>query len=385
MDVKQVYGIVNTVTKELLGAEAVVNEDLSNIVDVGNKVLGDGVDNYVKSLPDVIGKVLFVNRPYQIPTPSIMVDGWQFGSILQKIQSDLPEAVASDDWNLVDGKSYDPNVFHKPSAEHKFFNSKVTFEVDASFTDKQVYESFHSASEANAFYTMLTTNIENSLSLKIGGLAQRTINNFIGLTFNDNNPMRCYNLLKMYNAEFGSKLKASDALHTPEFIRYAAMQIGLITNRMKSMSKLFNIGGKMRFTPADRLSLVMLNDFAVAADVYLQADTYHNEFTALPNHETVAYWQGSGTSYDFNSISSIDVKVDTTQSGGASASAEVKKGGILAVAYDKEGLCICNNDRRVKTNYNPKAEFTNYFYKFDCEYLNDTDEQFVVFYVEDTQ
>ena len=35
MKVEQVYDIVNTMTKEVLGEETVVNEDLSNIVDVG--------------------------------------------------------------------------------------------------------------------------------------------------------------------------------------------------------------------------------------------------------------------------------------------------------------------------------------------------------------
>ena len=123
----------------------------------------------------------------------------------------------------------------------------------------------------------------------------------------------------------------------------------------------------------DYLHVGLLSDFAKAADAYLQSDTYHNEFTKLPNAETVPYWQASGTSYDFDSVSKIDVKTASNNT--------VSQTGILGVMFDRDALGVTNLDRRVTTNYNPKAEFYSNWYKFDAGYFNDLSENFVVFFV----
>lgn len=65
MTVKQIYELMNTVTSEVLGKTDLVAEDLSNVVDVGTELFNaTAVDNYVKTLVNHIGKVIFVNRPY---------------------------------------------------------------------------------------------------------------------------------------------------------------------------------------------------------------------------------------------------------------------------------------------------------------------------------
>ena len=121
------------------------------------------------------------------------------------------------------------------------------------------------------------------------------------------------------------------------------------------------------------LHVVMLADFKKSANVYLQSDVFHDSFTELPNADVVPYWQGSGESYAFDDISAINIK---TASG-----ATVDASGILCVMFDRDALGVTNLDRRVTTNYNPKAEFYNNWYKFDAGYFNDTNENFVVFFV----
>ena len=39
MKIEQVYELVNNSTKEILGETDIVNQDLSNIVDIGNKII----------------------------------------------------------------------------------------------------------------------------------------------------------------------------------------------------------------------------------------------------------------------------------------------------------------------------------------------------------
>lgn len=379
MQVKQIYAIMNTVTSEILGKSDVVAEDLSNIVDVGTELLSNtSVDNYVKKLVDRIGKVVFVSRPYSGNVPSILMDSWDFGSVVQKISAEMPEATENESWNLTHGAEYKQDIFYQPTVTTKFFNNKVTFEIDMSFTEKQIRHSFTSAVEINSFLSMLYNAVEKSFTVKVDGLIMRTINNMIGETIHaDDTNIKAVNLLKSYNDKFGTDLKAANAITDKEFIRFASMTMALYTDRMSRISSLFNIGGKDRFTSADMLHVVMLSDFKAAANSYLQSDTFNNEFTKLPTAETVPYWQGSGTDYSFEKVSAINVKTST--------GATVAKSGILAIMFDRDAVGVSNLDKRVTTNYNAKAEFYNNFFKLDCGAFNDLNENFVVFFVEDVE
>lgn len=384
MEVKQIYSLVNSITGEVLGKTDLVHEDLSNIVDVGTEVFNaNAIDNYVKSLVNHIGKVIFVNRPYSGKIPSVLMDGWEFGSVLEKITAELPNATENETWELTDGQEYKQDIFYKPSVSAKFFNSKVTFEVPLSITERQVKESFGSPAELNGFISMLYAAVEKSMTIKTDALIMRTINNMIVETFANepqNGEARAINLLARYNTQFGKSLTAAKAIYDSDFVRFASYVIALFADRFGTISTLFNVGGKARFTSTDRLHIVLLSEFAKAAQTYLYSDTYHNEFVKLPNAETVPYWQGSGKTYAFDDTATI--KTTKTVEGTAT---NTTISGILGVMFDRDSLGVCNLDRRVTTSYNAKAEFFNNFYKFDAGYFNDTNENFVVFYVADSE
>ena len=383
MEVKQIYALVNSATGEILGESALLKEDLSNVVDVGTAVFNaSAVDAYVKSLVNHIGKVIFVNRPYSGNTPSVLMDGWEFGSVLEKITAKLPDATENESWELEANASYDPNIFYKPEVSAKFFNKKVTFEVPMSFTEMQVKQSFSSAAQLNGFLSMLYNAVEKAMTVKVDSLIMRTINNMIGETvyadygaanLNSKSGIKAVNLLYLYNQQYSENLTAANALTDPDFIRYAAYVMGLYKSRLSKISTLFNIGGEDRFTPPDMLHFVMLADFRKAADVFLQSGTFNEEFTRLPKAEEVPYWQGSGTGYAFTDTGKVYI---TTASGH-----DETVTGILGVMFDRDALGVTNLDRRVTTNYNPKAEFYTNWYKFDAGYFNDTNENFVVFFV----
>lgn len=383
MDVKQIYNFVNGITNEILGKSALLNEDLSNIVDVGKELFDNtSVDNYVRTLVDHIAKVVFVNRPYSGKVPSVLMDSWDYGAVVEKITADLPDAIENKSWELTDGQEYNPNIFYKPTVSAKFFSNKITFEIDMSFTELQIRSAFNSATEINSFISMIMNAVEKSFTIKIDGLIMRTINAFIAEILHSGNAISAVNVLKLYNDKFNSgegatRLAAVDAIYDKEFIRYASMIMALYVDRLSRISTLYNIGGKDRFTSADMLHVVMLSDFKAAANSYLQSDTFHNEFTALPNAETVPYWQGTGTNYDFNSISAINVKLASDNN------TTVNKSGIICVMFDRDALGVSNLNRRVTTNYNAKAEFYTNFYKMDMGSFVDTNENGVVFFIAD--
>lgn len=389
MEVKQIYTLMNSVTNEVLGKEALSNEDLTGIVDLGEEIFNaNKVDNYVKSLVNHIGKVVFVNRPYSGKVPSVLLDAWEFGSVLEKISADLPTATENESWNLTDGTTYSQDVFHKPRVTAKFFNSKVTFEVTVSITEMQVKQSFSSAEQLNGFLSMIYNAVDKSMSIKTDALIMRTINNMVvetikadadafggadALDLSTASTNRCVNLLKLYNDKFTKTLTASESVLDADFIRFASYTMGMYADRMSNISTLFNVGGKDRFTPSNSMHIVMLSDFERASRVYLYSDTFNKDLVTLPTAETVACWQGTGIDYSFEDVSTIDIK--------SSSGFECEVSGVLGVMFDRDALGVSNSDRRVTSSYNAKAEFYNNFYKFDASYFNDTNENFVFFYV----
>ena len=385
MEVKQIYGLVNDIASELLGS-AIVKEDLSNLVDVGNAVFNaNKVDNYVRSLVNHIGRVIFVDRAYNGSVPSVLMDAWEFGSVLEKISCDLPTATENQSWELENGQTYNPNVFYKPSVSVKFYNSKTTFEIPLSFTEMQIKESFSNAEQLNGFLTMLYNSVEKSMTIKLDSLIMRTINNMIGETIHHEIPesanyattstIKAVNLLKLYNDNHSTTITADKCLDNPDFIRYATYIISVYGERITKISNLFNIGGKDRFTPKDVLRCVLLSDFKKASEVFLKSDLYNEQYATLPESDSVPYWQGSGTSYSFNDITKIHINL------ASNSATEIQMTGILGVLFDRDALGVSNLNRRVTTNYNPKAEFYTNFYKFEAGYFNDMNENFVVFFV----
>lgn len=386
MEMTQVYTLTNTIYNEMGGTSAVVAEDLSNVVDIGNEIFSNtSMDKFVGALVDHIGKMVFVDRPYRGLAPSVLRDGWEYGAVLEKVQADLPVAVENSSWDLTDQQSYDPNIFYKPIVSAKFYNQRVTFEVDISITDLQVRSAFSSPTQLNAFYSMIYNAVDRAITTRLDGLIMRAINNMTAQTLHSDYPdadyatksgVKAVNLLKLYNDEYSANLTAETAITNPDFNRFAVYQMLNYMDRLKVNSTLFNVGAKARFTPPEYMTAIMLSNFKNAADVFLQSSTFHDRYTALPNADTLPYWQGSGTDYSFSSISSIHVNIKDD-----SSTAEVTCGGVLAVLFDRDALGVTNFDRRVTSNYNPKAEFTNNFYKQDAGYFNDLNENFVVFFV----
>lgn len=382
MKVNQIHEIMNTVTSEVLGKENVVTEDLSNIVEVGKEIINtDKIDSYVNKLVHHIGKVEFTNQKYSGNAKSVLMDSWEYGSILQRIDAELPTAYENSTWNLVDGQTYDPNVFYQPKVSSQFFDNKVTFEIPISFAEKQVKDSFSNSNQLNGFLSMLTNQVDTSMTIKLDSLIMRTINNYIGNVMDSNNPNTSINLLKMYNEKSGQTLTADKCLTDSGFLRFANFIINTYVDRVSRISKLFNIGGKERFTNTENKNLILLTDFVNSSNVFLQADIRHNELTGVNNFDTVPYWQGSGNNFTFNEISSINVKINN----GTGTGKAVQKTGIIGVLFDKYALGVSNLDKRVTTNYNPKAEFYTNFYKADSGYFNDFNQNFIVFYVADSE
>lgn len=402
MKVTQVAEILNTVIKEVLGQEVtegeyVVMEDLSNVVSVGktfDNVLANNnaYDKYIGKLINHIGRVVFVDRVYAGQAPSVLMDGWEYGSILEKIDCGLPESQWNMSWQLEDGTSYDQDIFKAPKdVQVQFFNDMITFEVDMSFTNLQIRQSFSSAQQLNGFFSMIESRIQMRRTMDYDNLIMRTINHFTAATletsFDDTSNLagktapRAVNLLHLYKTNVNGAdqtLTPENCLKNTEFLKFASYQLMLWSDRLEKASTIFNIGKRVRFTPKNLQHIVLLSEFERAADVYLQSSTFHNELTKLPKAESVTFWQGSGEDFSFANTSEIHVQI-TNPNGNDKI--EVVASGILGVIFDRDALGVNNKDNRITSHYNAKAEFTNNFYKSDARFFNDYKENFIVFFV----
>ena len=375
MLITQTKEILTTIANEMLGEEnTIVTENLANLQDIGNVLITQqNVDTYVKKLVDKIGKVVFKNRLLNSTAPSLLVDSWEYGAILQKVRMKLIPAEENDAVKLVDGQSYDQNVFHQPTVSATFYSKEITFEVPISYTREQLNSSFNSVTELNGFYNLLETTVQNSLTVKTDALIMRTINYRIGKTYTKGRASQKINLLAGYNAVSGKSLTTADCFQDEGFLKYAISEIKNYQDRLKLPTSLFNDQKEETFTPVQNQKLVLLSDFKNTVDTHLIPVVQNSENLTL-SCETVPYWQGSGATFSFADISKIDVTLDTT-------SEKAQVGGIVGILFDDEALKVGNLNQYVTTNYNAKGDFYTNYYKEQSGFFVDLAENFLIFYV----
>lgn len=391
MEAKQIAQVLNeTIMKEVTGEIDTIQEDLSNIVDVGRKVEdynwgGEGINKFVLTLIDRVGRVKYVDRTYATQAPNILKDSFEYGSILMKVRAEVPDFQENTSWKLgaLDGKGIgeaselDPFVISAPTAIQKVYNSKITYEAPITISEVMLKQAFTSASDMGRFIAMIENRISLKMTLSTDALIMRTINNLIGLKIASGKNV--VNLLTEYNTATGSTLTADEALRSTEFLRFATKTIALYKDYLKTASVKYNGSDEeyITFTPTDKLKFVALSEFAKDMETYLYADTYHNEFVEMDGYSTVPYWQGQGDGTDeFAQRSKLDIVcTDGTDKYDVTAT------GVVAVMFDEEAAAVVNENYRVTSQYNARGEYTNYFYKWDAGYMNDAYENCVVFVV----
>lgn len=373
MTVDQIYQILNTINSEVAQGAALVNEDLSNIVDVGNTVFqSTWKDNYVKALIDQIGKMVFVERPYKGYAPSIMRNDWEYGSILAKVRAKDFEAKANPSWQLTAGQTVNQFEFNPPIVTQTFWNHKETWQIECSFAENQVKSAFSSVDQLNSFFSMIETVIENSKTQKLDELAQRAVNNFMGEKIAVSNGI--IPAASLYLADTGQTVTPATAHTNPDFLRYLAFLTLDLKDRLKIRNEIYNMGGVgyPRHTPDDMLHVVFNTLYGRAMDVFMQADTFHNDLVKVGTYETVPFWQGSGASYSVADRTGIDIKL------ASDGTTTVQKSYIVGVMFDRDAIALNNQNMRVTSAYNANGEYYNNFYKVETSLFNDVAENGVI-------
>lgn len=396
MEVKQIYTLINDIQREIMGdaryeetdPQFIIREDLSNITQVGNLLLDAGSlteagttwrDNYVRSLINRIGRMVFVDRAYRSIFPDLRRDDWEYGSIMTKSRVKRFDAKTNPTWGLVAGQTVNQFEFTPPEVMTLFYNNKTAWQIDCSFADIQLRESFTSPREMDRFMSMIESAISRSLDAQIDSISSRTLNALIAEKINANSGV--IDLLDGYNATVptAQQVTANNAIYNVDWQRYAAYQILLTKQRLSVLSSWYQVSTESGYetqTPPDRLRFALHSDVAAALDVYLQSETYHNELTGIGSYTAVPLWQASGSAngaFDFAMTSRINVALPSDNS------VTVNRSHIIGVMWDWDAAAICNTNRRVTSAYNANGEYWNNFYKIDTMSLIDLMENAVVF------
>lgn len=387
MQVNQIYTLLSDIMLEVTGQPTegeepavIVNEDLSNVVDIGTSIFSNNWrDNYVKSMINRIGREVFVDRSYSGFAPSILKDAWEYGSIMSKTRCKIFDAKLNPSWSLTAGETVNQFEFTPPTVYQKFYNKKVAWQIDCSFTEVQLKESFTSAQALNRFYSMIESRIAQSMTIYTDSLIMRTIINFIAEKIHASNGV--IDLLAGFNAGLSTPITAAQAMRNKEFMRYAALTISLYVDRFRAPSVNFNVmdgdDTNVTFTPKDFAHLVIHSDLAKSMEVYLQSDTYHDELVKIGEYETVPFWQSQGSSYDLPTTSQIDIKIASDNT------TTVKRNYIVGLLFDRDAMGVLNDNRRTTSAYNANGEYWTNFYKVDTSYFNDLAENGIIFVLGD--
>ncbi len=445
MKVNQIAGILNDIFAEVSGVYATIdnpdydpdtpgsqptiqvggfNEDLSNIVDIGRTITGstewaNNFDNYVGRIIDKIGRTIFVDRPYEGDDLGLEREDWQYGSVMEKVRVEVGDFVENDSWKLSRGRylgngkvtpgTYpdDPTeddlrsndgypyfgdlfAFDEPAeVQAKYFNLKTTFRAKIILPRNQMESAFRSASAMQRFFGTIENRIRTKMEVSREALAYRVENNFIAAKLSVNNGV--VNLLTEYKTASGdTTLTAAHALESIGFLRYCVRRIKTDKKLLAKFGGMYNVENYGTFTPASKLKVIALTDFATAMETVLKSQTYHDNFVNLPGYREVPFWQfriddndGKDT-YTARSTIRATPLIPDADTGAPKKGDPVDQSGIVFVMQDIDAAMIAQEDAPVDAIYNPDGRFWKYFYNRDCSYYNDLTENGIVYIISDT-
>lgn len=373
-----IHLFLSTVYGEVTGQTDVLKEDLSNIVDLGTTLFDNQTykDAYVRAMFNTIGRWEFVERPYVGAAPDIERKDWEWGSIMSKSRTKDTTPKTNPSWHVEAGETVNQFEFNPPEVQTTLFNEAVDWEIDVSFMNKQLKQSFNDGSTMDRFLSMIRSKVNEDQTAHIDELKMRAINNFTGYRIARNKGV--FDVLTAYNNRFSQSLTEYNAPYDKDFLRFFAYQILLYKSRMRRRTANFidNEAGYTSFTPEEYNRIVVLDVFGEALKVYLQSDTFHDDMIKIGKFDTVSRWQGTGmgVTYPFAEISQINIEV-----AGLSGNNTVARSGIGGLMFDRDAIGIINEDREVEVAYDARGQYWNNFYKVTTRLYNDPAENGLIF------
>ena len=380
MTINQIYQLLNDTAQQCFGSQAVAALDIQDLVALRDTVFSAGSDLFLNTLVDRIGKTVLRTLDFTATFPKFLMEEYEYGCILQKINVDVMPAQEAQYANL-GTLGFQPEVHmykvDKPRVFQDFFHKGVNaWEIDVTIPDTLYKSAFDSAQAMAAFINGIFDTMSTSMNIQLENDTRIALLGFIGEKVNASNGV--VDLLNLYNQVAATPITTADAaMCDKEFLRYAGKIMRNYIEYMKKPSVLYNMASRIRATRRDNMHVLMLTEFASATATYLESDTFHNELVKLPYYQEVEYWQGTGaTAPNFADCSTIDIKIP-------SDGTAVQQAGIVAVFMDREAVGTGIFDRFSAADRSNRLRFTNFTEGATIQSFADTSENGVIFVVVD--
>lgn len=375
MELNQIATLLNdTIVPNVLGEGTTIHEDLSNLADLGTaieNVSADMLKDITRGFVANVVRSYFDDRIYNKTIKGMFRDYTEFSGIIQRIKAGLSQVTDDVSQNLVNGVSYDPNVYVGFDHKNMIYTEDCGFELDWSVPNNMWKSAFKSIEELNKLISYIYNRAENTMNVYIYSAEKACLRALIAKKAGDR-----IKLVSLYNSTYGTSLTADTAMTDATFLKWVA---GVIVNLKRAVTDVgtkYNDGTVETFTPAEDVNVTMLAMFATALEMNMTSGVYHKELVDIGNYDTVNFWQNSGDSI-LPDIATVG-EIDTELSDGTNVNAEK----IICVIRDAYSAFITAHPEVVTAQYNAKGDFTNYFRRIKAMYAIATNQNAIVLTLE---
>ena len=352
MDYAQIYQLLNDTATQCYGSQAVATLDLEDMISLRDNVIGTDVEGFLNVLVDRIGKTVIRTLDYVSEFPEFIMNDFEFGAILQKL--DVQPFMATEaNYTKVGDVSFTPSLYtiSKPTVRQGFFRGSQAWEIDCTIPDTMYRTAFEGPAQMDAFLTAIYKAISESLAIQIDNDIRLSILGFIGEKLNASNGI--IDVLALYNDIATTPITtAAEARHNPDFLKFLGKTMADYIRYMSRPSVLYNVGGYVRATSRDNMHVMVLTDIANSMKYYLENDMY-KDISIMPAYHEISWWQGSGTTGpEFDDTSKIDVEIP-------SDGTAVTQDGIIAVFADRQAIGTGLYDRWSAVDRSNRDRFSN--------------------------
>lgn len=377
----QIYNLLNAITNESVGGTAITVKDTASFISLGNTVLdsSQNIDEFYSKLPDVIGRIITRYQAIKRRKRGIDKTPLDFGiAILEVERQTIARAKKNNSW---DDQANPFAILLKDDTDitASIYSVISGWEIDKITYDYQLETAFHNEAEMASFLGLIMqdmwdgmTKAQNDIDAltECTAMAQSVYASVVPAT----PKLTAFNILSAFKVVHpDTTLTADTCIYDTAFLRFSAEFMLCRIKDAKELTKLFNVDGA-EVELDDDYKFHVLGEFASKLAVYLEADTYHNEFVSLPGYEEITAWQGMGSVGSYAEKSSINV---------THGDITVALEGIVGHVFAPGRMFTMIDKIRTKSIYNPASELTNWYHKADIGQAIRNKDIGIVFYIAD--
>lgn len=359
MNYAQIYSMMNTVASEMWGESAVTVKDTSSFYSMGERVADMaevGRDKFLGVIADKVGRTVYRNLDATVDFPGLMVEAYQFGAMLEKIDVQPLDAVESN-WVNVGEVGFTPSLYNikKPNVTAKYFKDSATFQFNVTIPDKLFASAFRSEGDMDRLISYIMNSFETSMTLYVSYLNRTLVNAAIAEKMEAGNNI--INAVTLYNTAYGltgdDAIDEDTALNTPQFLRFLGKLVRDTIKYMAEPSVLYNDAGMVRATARDNMHVLLATAFVSAYETNFQSDSFNKELVSLPYFYEYPWLSGPSTT-EPTVESTTTIKVQTK------SGATVEASHIVGVIADRQAIFTGYFDRFSAADRNNRDRYTNY-------------------------